>query len=134
MLGKVVVVSLFLANVLIINVSGKSSWKLIETEDEPDTRGGAIVEAKPCISKECFVLDYFEPGNEPNSVEAIPDTGNIYVTPSLPGETGTKDPIDWSKFPQEWVDKKNMLSRVCRVKVIKKETHKEMCRKWRKKW
>ena len=52
MLGKVLLVSLFLANVLIINVTGKASWKLIETEDEPDTQGRAMAQAQPCILKE----------------------------------------------------------------------------------
>lgn len=42
MLGKVLLASLFLANVLIIKVTGRASWKLIETEDEPDTQGGAM--------------------------------------------------------------------------------------------
>ena len=46
MLGKVVLVSLFLANVLIINVTGKAGWKLIETEDEPDTQAQGKAMAK----------------------------------------------------------------------------------------
>ena len=128
MLGKVLLVSISLANILIMNVTGKSSWKLIETEDEPDTQGGAIAEAQPCISKEYFVLDYLEPEIVIDSGEAPPVTENTNVTPSLPEETET---IDWSKYNPEWVRKKDLLKKICRGKLTKKEKHKKMCRKWK---
>ncbi len=77
-----------------------------------------------------------EPDIHSDSVEAIPgNENNIDVTAPLPAETEKpKDPTDWSKFNQEWVRKKDLLKKICRVnkvKVYKKEKHEKMCRKWR---
>lgn len=67
---------------------------------------------------------------EPDSGEV--NENNIIVTPPLPKETDPpKDPIDLSKYPQEWVDKKDLLKKICRDKVPKKVKHKKMCRKWK---
>ena len=46
MLGRGSIFSLFITNVLFTNVIGKTSWALLETEDEQVTQGGAVAQGE----------------------------------------------------------------------------------------
>ena len=128
MLGKGLFVSLFLANVLIISVTGKTL--LIETEDEPDKAAFAqgIKEGRAHIKDFTKVLnlflDYMAVEDEADDADSV-ETFVPIVEAEL--ELPRPKPVeDWSNIPEPWIKTRKLIEARCQKEKTK---HNNFCRK-----
>ena len=127
MLGKGLFVTIFLANVLIISVTGKTL--LIETDDEQDTPNAvaqgykrSFIGIHKVMDFDLF-LDYMAAADEPDDDEFDPNAE--YAPPITEAELELPRPKpveDWSNIPEPWVKTRKLIDARCKRKTKKYKT------------